>query len=320
MLSSNLPSWRDPRKLSVRLQASSLHVSIVFFTLILSIQLSSCGSSRGYSNPASQIVTIQKPNPPSVDSGTGHIQSVIAGSHRIQRIISEAKAGTEYRISFVASTGESAKLYQGYTTPDEGSDKNGITIHVAPGLSDQLTELILAHELFHIVLQKQGMPSMVHFLLPRSTTETSFEGAVLKDAGGTLMNCYPDALIDEWMEARGFTPKLINRRQFELTIQDSRTAEPPLSGVFPLYRRYFALVNYCLSIRARDFEMDDIFKAYQRVLPTMKDDQASLEKQLGTSITCSDARSCLEATKTLRRAAGFEGQIFFLNRFTNAWQ
>jgi len=150
--------------------------------------------------------------------------------------------------------------------------------------------------------------------------ETSFEGAVLKDAGGALMNCYPDALIDKWMEARGFDPKIINRREYEQTIQQSRTAGPPPSDVSALYTRYFALTNYCLSLRTKDFDMEDIFKVYEGIVPTVRENQASLEKQLGKSITCTDARSCLEATKRLRRAAGLEGQVFFLNRFDNTWR
>jgi hypothetical protein len=150
--------------------------------------------------------------------------------------------------------------------------------------------------------------------------ETTFNGVVLKDASTQLMSCYPDALIDEWMQARGFAPKIINRHQYEHMIQAAQTTKVPPPEVFPLYRSYVALINYCLSIRARDFDMESIFKEYQRVIPTMKEDQASLERQLGTSISCKDVPSCLEATKTLRRTAGFEGQIFFLNRFTNIWQ
>jgi hypothetical protein len=66
------------------------------------------------------------------------------------------------------------------------------------------------------------------------------------------------------------------------------------------YRNYAALINYCLSIRARDFKMEDIFSAYQKVDPSMKEHQASLERHLGTSIKCRDVPSCLEATKKLR--------------------
>jgi len=147
------------------------HLLKAFSVLILSTQLSTC--LRMPTGPRKDAAT---QNLLQVDSDTVHIQSVVAGSRRIQKIITEAKTGTKYRISFVASSGESAKIYQGYTTPDEGEDKNGITIHIAPGLSDQLTELLLAHELFHIVLQKRGTPSQVHFLLPQSALSGSYKG------------------------------------------------------------------------------------------------------------------------------------------------
>jgi hypothetical protein len=266
------------------------------------------------------LIPVEAQNPASLDSGTAHILSVVAGSKRVQRILKEVKSGTKYRIGFVASSFGDAKLFQGFTSVEEGVDKNGITVHVAPDLSVQLTELLVAHELFHIVLQKQGWPTQVNYSFSRPEMDTTFKGAMLKDAGTALMSCYPDALIDKWMSARGFAPKILNRRQFEHTIQDAQSANLPPSDLFQLYRTYTALINYCLSIRVRDFEMADIFKAYQGINPKMRDDQASLERQLGTEMGCSDAPSCLEATKKLRYAAGFQGQIYFLNRFTNGWQ
>jgi hypothetical protein len=266
------------------------------------------------------LIPVDAQNPLSLDSGTAHIQSVIAGSKRVRRILNDVKSGTKYRIGFVASSAEPAKPFQAYTSFEEGDDKNGITVHIESGLSDQLTEHLLAHELFHIVLHKQGWPTQVNYPFSRPEMDTTYKGLFLKDAGTALMSCYPDALIDKWMSARGFAPKIVNRRQYELTIRDAQTTQRPPPDLFPLYKTYTALINYCLSIRARDFEMEDIFNACQRINPAMKEDQVSLEQQLGTSIKCSDAPSCLEATKTLRHAAGFDGQIFFLNRFTNTWQ
>jgi hypothetical protein len=255
---------------------------------------------------------------PSLDSATEHIQSVIAGSKRVRRILSDVKAGTKYRISFVALNPAPDKPYQGYSTTGEGDDKNGITIHITPGLSDQLTETLVAHELFHIVLLKQGWPTQgKHLFLPKEIDKTQKHDEVLKDAEMGLMSCYPDALIDKWMLARGFEPSSLNRREYELTIQQAAKE----TETFPLYfRNYVALINYCLSIRARDFQMEDIFNAYQQADPSMKKQQASLEQQLGKSIKCNDVSSCLEATKALRRAAGFQAQIYFLNRLTDTWQ
>jgi len=266
------------------------------------------------------LIQVGAQNPPPLDSGTAHIQSVVESSKRVRKILNEAKSGTKYRISFVASSGEATDIFQGYTTRDEGDDKNGITVHISPGLSDELTELLAAHELFHIVLQKQGWPTQVNYSFSRQEMDTTFRGTILKDAGTALLNCYPDALIDKWMSALGFEPKMVNRRQHDLTIQDALATQPPPPGLLPLFRTYTALNNYCLSIRERDFEMEDIFKAFRRADPAVADDQATLERELGTSIECSDVPSCLEATKALRQAAGFQGEIYFLNRFTNTLQ
>lgn len=258
---------------------------------------------------------------PIVDEETARLRNVIAGSKKVQKILKQAESGTEYRISFVMTKYDPASPYQGYTTINEGSDKKRITVHIAGGVSRELIELLASHELFHIVLQKQGWPSQAQNpLISDQERDTTFQGAVVKDATAALMNCYPDALIDRWMSQRGFTPKVINRREYQLTVDAAKTSEIPPPQIFPLWRRYVALVNYCLSIRARDFEMKDVFKAYERVDPEMAGDQSALEQKLGTRSGCNNVRSCLEATKKLRHAAGFDGQIKFLNPLTNKWE
>jgi hypothetical protein len=80
-----------------------------------------------------------------------------------------------------------------------------------------------------------------------------------------------------------------------------------------------ALAMYCLSIRERDFEMEEIFSAWQRVDPTMAADMYELERKVGSS-RCNDPRACIEAMKKLRTASGFYGQVQFLNPFTRAWE
>jgi hypothetical protein len=128
------------------------------------------------------------------------------------------------------------------------------------------------------------------------------------------------ALIDRWTSQRGFAPKLVNRRQYRITISEAKTAQRPPPQVFSLWRKNVALINYCLSIRATDFEMKEVFSAYENVDPEMAHDQTLLEKQLGARLRCTNVPSCLEATKQLRNAAGFEGQIVFLNPLTNKWE
>jgi hypothetical protein len=254
------------------------------------------------------------------DSELAHLQRVVASSKRVQRILKQAEAGGRNRISFAVLHADSTHPFQGYTTPLEGGDKKGVTVHIVGGLSNQLTELLIAHELFHIVLKNQGWPSQAHTSLSEQELDTTFQGAITRDTEAALMSCYPDALIDRWMSKRGFAPKLVNRRQYQLTIMQAKTTERPPPQVFVLWRKNVALVNYCLSIRERDFEMKDVFRAFESVDPEMAHDQSLLEKQLGTRLECDDVPSCLEATKQLRHASGFEGQIAFLNPRTNKWE
>lgn len=244
-----------------------------------------------------------------VDSGA-YFRQVIAESTRLPKLVAEAKAGTQYRIGFAAAL---PGLFQGYTSFDEGADHNGITVHVTAGLSRALTENLLAHEIFHIILSKQGFLRQVY-----SPPSRTYAGELIADAAQSLLDCYADAHIDELMSARGFTPKLLNRREADLVIEDARKATgQPLE--FSLWRKVTALSGYCLAIRERDFEMEDIFRAWQHLDPMLANDVSLLEQQAGTT-RCKDAQTCMEATKRLRRVSGFDGTVQLLNPFTRTWE
>jgi hypothetical protein len=253
------------------------------------------------------------------------IQHLMASSKRLQTILKQAKGKNQNRISFDVISTNANVPYQAYTTPLEGDDKKGVTVHVTSGLSNQVTEMLVAHELFHVVLQNQGWPTQVNSSVSQKVNTTlpgaiAFQEVITRDATTALMSCYPDALLDRWMLQRGYAPKQINRRQYEITVGAAKTTERPPPPVFSLWQKYVALINYCLLIRERDFKMKDVFSAYANVDPEMAHDQELLEKQLGTRLRCTDVPSCLEATKKLRHAAGFDGQGSFLNPLTNKWE
>jgi hypothetical protein len=256
---------------------------------------------------------------PTGDAGSVPILKVLGRSKRLRILLAEAKSGTKLRITFAPTPEAVGELDQGYTSFFEGQDRNGVTIHINLGLSDKLTENLLAHEIFHIVLFKQGFPNEVNVPLRPQLQET-YRGQILSSAVEDLMNCYADAHIDVLMSARGFTPKIINRRQADELIVQGKDPTPQPLDTFAIWRRATALNFYCLSIRQRDFEMNEVFKAWQNSIPTVEADTRELERKVGTN-ECPDARTCIEAIKRLRSASGFlDGQVTFLNPFTHGWE
>jgi hypothetical protein len=249
---------------------------------------------------------------------TAEIKRVLRSSERLQKLLAEAKSGTQYRIDFVALP-QGDTSYLGLTTLNEGDDRNGVTVHIAPGLSDQLTENLLAHELFHILLDRQGFPTDTQAPTLVLQQANAVQSAILKAVGLGLTNCYADARIDELMSARGFSPKVINRREADLKVEQGRkTQTPPPIQNFALWTKYASLSAFCLSIRARDFEMKEVFDAWKRGYPTLEADVAQLG-QKGPR-RCEDAPSCIEATRTLRSAAGFDGIVWFYDPLTQGWK
>ena len=123
---------------------------------------------------------------------------------------------------------------------------------------------LLAHELFHIVLRKQRYPTEVRDGLTSEQRSGTDWGRVVVDATTAVINCYQDARIDRLMSARGFEPKILNRREANNTIAEGLQMQPGPSGLPLLLRKDYALTNYCLSIRERDFDMGDIYKSLEQ--------------------------------------------------------
>jgi hypothetical protein len=252
-----------------------------------------------------------------VRTDSAQISRILDSSKKLQRVLSEAKAGTKLRITFAAIPARGS-IMQGYTSFNEGEDHNGVTVQVSLDPQDELVEERLAHELFHIILRKQGFPTEFHFLTNPAAIG-DYPLRLLTDAVQSLESCYADARMDMLMTQRHFTPKLLNRRQADFTInQDFKVHPQPLQFLSD-WRKNVTLANYCLSIRERDFDMKDIFKAWQRVNPWAESDESALEQEVGTN-PCEDARSCIEATKKLRKPAGYDADAQFFNPLTHQWE
>jgi hypothetical protein len=144
----------------------------------------------------------------SVNSEKARIEHLTVSSKRLRSTKTQAEGRNQNRISFDVFSSDATLPYQAYTTPLEGDDKKGSTVHVVGGLPDQLTELLIAHELFHIVLKNQGWPTQVNSSLSRQELETTFKGAIAKDTNTALMSCYPDCFDRQVDGAEGLRAQI----------------------------------------------------------------------------------------------------------------
>jgi hypothetical protein len=213
-------------------------------------------AAHGFTPPKPGLNAGGHDDKPAVHADSPQISKIFDSSKKLRQVYFEAEKGTKYRIAFVTiPVGRS--LSQGFTSFNEGSDQNSITVHVMLDPLDELVEDRLAHELFHIILHKEGFP--VEFrILANPTVIGDYPWRMLTDAVHTLESCYADARIDELMTQRHFSPKLLNRRQADHTVGQGRAASLQPPQFFSDWRKNIALANYCLSIRERDFDMQDL--------------------------------------------------------------
>ena len=203
-------------------------------------------------------------------------------------------------------------IFQGTTEITGSTESRTYKIHILPGLSDDFAKNLIAHELFHIVIRREGLPIDRGTVVRGPLLTGNFELAVLRDAMTSLANCYADAIIDQRMASLKLNPFIINARkrtQMMLHEQESIPSDP---SVVRFYKANMALTLYCLSLRLRDFGMRDIYVSYEPIYPTLEQDVEAIAKKMGTKL-CSTGPTCFNSVLQLRDASGFSGEITFVN-------
>ncbi len=228
-------------------------------------------------------------------------------SKRVSRILKEAQAG-ERPIRIVEFDGGHASPYSGETDfkPDQ------IVVRIDRTLPVRTGENNLVHELFHIILFKEGFrytAGSYKFNLPGDV------GQLYTSVAKTLTSCYADPLIDRRMIKRRFEPYLVT----EISADGLASAEPSAilqSSQVEHWTEYFAMELYCLSLRPGSFKMEDVEKNWT-VNPLIIKKETNFREQLGA---CDTPDNCFERMKSLRNAAGFESDIFIMNPQTGNYE
>jgi len=150
-------------------------------------------------------------------------------SQRLEELFRRVLAGaTGFKISF--GTLDRDSPYLGRTTYlyDE------IRIELREGLSGEVRENALAHELLHAELKTQGFASNYR-VFP--------DNPFLNELSERLIDCVNHQVIDPRMRAAGFKPELIWKSLVQNTQHPHFTADLNNTG----FQRLNGLIVYCLS-------------------------------------------------------------------------
>jgi hypothetical protein len=222
-------------------------------------------------------------------------------SQRLLTVYPEASRSTKLPIRFT-------ELPEGAinTSVVETGDEERI-VALRQDLNHEQEENSLAHELFHIVLQRKGFAATVQ--IPQGAP------SLMSVLGFTITSCVDAAVIDWKMSKLDFEPEVLNRD----TAKGLRLKPPRfLAGAFndPVFVDVNALLIVCYSFRKR-YLGDEIEPTWQKVNPDVVARAHALASGIG-DINCDAAQSCLAKKKRIRDI--LEYPIAFLNPLTNQFE
>jgi hypothetical protein len=163
-------------------------------------------------------------------------------------------------------------------------ESNPVEIRIGPEFGREIQDLILAHELGHVILCSRNVRVQVTVLNVPANLRP-----VLDSIGTVVGNCYIDPLADQEAEHRGFQFDAI----YAVTDQQNSSWmwQPPPNDYG---RDYVALTIYCAELRRHTS------LPVEKIIPRSEMDVLqSLKQGLGMP-TCKDDLSCYILTKKLR--------------------
>jgi hypothetical protein len=237
----------------------------------------------------------------------------LAKSALVSPILRDAQRG-ERPIRIVEFEGQGSPQYSGETKLDDPTE---ILIRISRNLPRETAENNLIHELFHVILFKEGF----------RFTAGSFRFAQAGDTGPLyaaiakqLTNCFVDPLVDVRMLKRGLRPDLVTQltagglastKESDLITSSRSTLSIPwTSGV--------ALQLYCVSLRPGRFRMSDVERSFAGV-PAVLEAEHDFARAMGDP-HCDTPGSCFERMKRLRDVAGMKEEIGLMNPGTGRYE
>ena len=209
---------------------------------------------------------------------------------RLEKLFKEVKTRSRHKVRFTKLRGEAIReKLMGRTTfcSDE------IVVQLAPLTSKEQRENVIAHELFHIILQSEG------FIRATAVPKGDL---FLSAVASTLSSCVEDALIDRRMKAAGFRPEVISDVQAKEMMGPYRFPDSTVQDEG--FQKHAALRLYCFCFRMSRVSIAEIEARTSQLHPAIVRHARELRDRLGIR-RCDDPTSCFDNTKRLRDLMGY---------------
>jgi hypothetical protein len=188
------------------------------------------------------------------------------------------------------------KYYQ--NAGPEGGETNcvldPVEIKIRTGFAPELQDLLLAHELGHVIVCSRGI-GVVIYTIP---TAPPMLKPILVGLSSLLMSCYVDPLANAEAEKRGFhLDKLAESRISYMNRQGKENLKAAVNAQGEFTQDFAALSLYCVELldNKTHVEMEAAFADEVSVLRRLD----SLKKKMGTP-RCTKPSDCYYWTKRLR--------------------
>lgn len=214
----------------------------------------------------------------------------INNSTRLEKLFQEISASNKVPIVFGAIDKSSGFL--GLTT----YQPQRTFVQIREGLSQELRENAIAHELFHVELDYEGYP--VHY--PQF-------GIASDQATMILVDCVHHPIIDSRMRKKGWKPELILDPTIENYTHPNGLGKLNESG-----EAWVGVQLYCLSLRVSPQTIRRVEDGLSKVSPNAIQASHTIKAKLG-SLSCSNPDSCLGQLKKLRALVTNDKSIIFIN-------
>jgi hypothetical protein len=171
---------------------------------------------------------------------------------------------------------------------------NPVEIKIRTGFTSELQDLLLAHELGHVIVCSRNI-EIVIYTIP---TAPPLAKPILVGLSSLIMSCYIDPLANSEAEKRGFNlDKLADSRIKYMGLQSKRGLRAMVNDQGEFSRDFAALSLYCMGIldKKTSPEMEAAFADELPVLHKLE----SLKTNMGTP-SCTNLLDCYYWTKKLR--------------------
>lgn len=195
-------------------------------------------------------------------------------------------------------------------------ERNPLRIRIRPGLDPEYRQLVLAHELGHVMLCAQGI-----MVLGRLANPNGPDQRILGKLGDAIISCYVDPLADAEAERRGFN---VVRTADTLFGQSTGGRPAPydrrLVKNTVLLDDLIATKLYCGDLRKHTYSTEELEKAYASDPASQaKFKLGMLRSKLGKP-QCSDNETCSDLTRGLRDYLALGGLILIRNPRTSKFE